>query len=157
MSPSELRALLTVHNETRVLAEAYRSDSRAIEGLRTLLGLYGDDLPKEVLEGMADFAQNLARVAGIRERLAREEKRPEGKKEGQRELRYWWDHFVEPIEDDGFFLGQAVATMLVKAIDELSSRSVVNDEGIRRWASRTKGARLAAALYLDVLSDGWGL
>lgn len=152
MSPHELMALLTVHNETRILAESYRDDPMAAEGIRTLLGLDNEDLIKEVLEGMADFADNLVKVAAVRESL-----RPEGSVKPHKDLSYWREHFAGPLRDDTYLLGQAVALKLVEVVEGISSRRVVNDEGIARWTSRIKGAGLAKALYLDVLAESWGL
>lgn len=157
LSMTELRAILVVHNEVRVLAKMSHERFSGIGEVREILGLSGDELPFEVLEGMADFVRDLSRVAYIREKLALDEPRPTGTQMQDKNIQFWWDHFVGPIEEDGSFLGQAVAAELVEVIKGLASRNVVDNEGIIRWVNRGRGAELAAALYLNCLAEAEGL
>ncbi|OGD69837.1 hypothetical protein A3A84_02545 [Candidatus Collierbacteria bacterium RIFCSPLOWO2_01_FULL_50_23] len=154
---SEICALLTVYEETRVLAQSFARGGAGGDGVRLVLELEDRVWLPEVIEGMALFVHYLSNAAGIRERLGKREGRPVDGKVGSRNLRYWWDHFAGPLEADDFSIGKAVALEVVEVVKGLSSRGVINMEGVERWADRWRGAELAKELYLFALSDGWGL
>ncbi len=149
---SEITGLLMVHNEARLLQQAFNRGGEEAAKVWEVLGLQPGDWPSETIKGMADFVQNMGYVAGIRERVVRKEERPLGTTVKDKNLRFWWDHFSGRVVDDGFLLGVAVSRELVKVLQELASRTVIDDERMKRWGDYSLGVEYAAALYLEILA-----
>ncbi len=151
LSFREIRALLLVHNEVRGLTALFDYGGESEVVVRQVLGLEPNDYPGEVLRGMADFVQNMGFVAGIRDMIAREERKPEGSTMEQKNRRIWWNLFEHRIVDDHLHLGVSSSRGLVGMLRErerVGMGTAPNRVEMMQWEDYALGAELAAQLYL---------
>lgn len=140
----ELRAVLIVHNEVRVLWKKISKGSALdLTQIREKVGLSEDELLPEIVVGMAEFIYDLGLVSAVREMSTTKEQ----------EIQYWRVRFSQLIDDDEGFLGRSVTLKLVDVVKSLLSRNVYDYEKISRWYDRCRGVELAAELYLHLFEE----
>ncbi len=151
LSVFEAPVVLLLHNEARNLTAMMERGE--IDQVREVLGLTDEDWASQVIEGIANFVRGLSSVAAVRERLSRGEGRPTGESIPDQNHAFWWDRFATLVVADGFVLGQAVARELVKVVGEQAAMGIVGEDAYAREEAQRKGAEMAEAIYVRLLSD----
>lgn len=151
LRPTELRAVLFVHNEIRGLVRmAIYEDNMSGAGLM-LGGVEDHFMIVERLRGMADFVRNISKVAKIREILFAGKVQPGRSRDVGRIVSFWHKSFSQVLEEDGFLLGDGVIDRLVEITLGIDSLAVINDREMLRWSHYALGVKLAGDLYLEAL------
>lgn len=150
LSFREIRALLLVHNEVRELKTLFGYGFGSVALVRQVLGLEFNDhsSASEVLRGMADFVQNMGFVAGIRDMVVREERKPKGTTITENNRRLWWERFEPKIVNDHLHLGVSVSRGLAAMLREHACMESMNYVEMKLVEDYALGAELASQLYL---------
>ncbi|MCL4416865.1 MAG: hypothetical protein M1365_09240 [Actinobacteria bacterium] len=138
ISPTEAVAIAVLQHEAIGLGQV-RKDPENHPKIKKVMGLDSAEDLRLAIEGFNDFSFLIGLEAGYRQRILAADRGEKGDTVDEN------DDFVKAIRLDGMVLGKNITAIIIK---EIGKQAYLKNY----LATKIKGARLAAALYLEVLA-----